>query len=91
LRIGAMRIGAMRNRALRIRAMRNRARRVSGAPRPTIPLPVPKNNLKGKRIHDANIVATMRENGLKRLKTYNQGDFSTFEDIQFALSSLSPT
>ena len=41
-------------------------------------------SLKGKRIHDANIVATMRENGLQHLKTYNKGDFSTFEDIQFA-------
>lgn len=42
------------------------------------------HNLKGKRIHDANIVATMRENGLTRLKTYNQGDFTAFEDIEFA-------
>lgn len=41
-------------------------------------------SLKGKRIHDANIVATMRENGLTLLKTYNQGDFTTFEDIEFA-------
>lgn len=40
-------------------------------------------NLKGKRIHDANIVATMRENGLTVLKTYNQGDYSTFKDIEF--------
>jgi len=42
---------------------------------------VKKHGLKGKRIHDANLVATMRENGLEQLKTYNQDDFSTFEDI----------
>jgi predicted nucleic acid-binding protein len=41
-------------------------------------------SLKGKRIHDANIVATMRANGLRQLKTYTQGDFTTFEDIEFA-------
>jgi predicted nucleic acid-binding protein len=40
--------------------------------------------LKGKRIHDANIVATMRENGLTQLKTYNQADFTAFDGIEFA-------
>jgi predicted nucleic acid-binding protein len=44
---------------------------------------VKKHRLKGKRIHDANLVATMQENGLKQLKTYNQDDFSTFEGIHF--------
>lgn len=45
---------------------------------------VEKYNLKDKRIHDANLVATMRENGLQFLKTYNPGDFSAFKGIQFA-------
>jgi len=44
---------------------------------------VKKHRLKGKRIQDANLVATMQENGLKQLKTYNQDDFSTFEGIHF--------
>lgn len=42
------------------------------------------DTLKGKRIHDANIVATMQANGLTRLKTYNPSDFMTFEGIEFA-------
>lgn len=41
-------------------------------------------SIRGKRIHDTNIVATMRENGLSYLKTYNQDDFSIFENIYFA-------
>lgn len=45
---------------------------------------VKKYNLKGKRIHDANLVATMRENGLKSLKTFNQDDFAIFEGIELA-------
>ncbi len=44
---------------------------------------VTRHDLKGKRIHDANLVATMQENGLTLLKTYNSGDFSVFENIQF--------
>jgi len=45
---------------------------------------VKQHSLKGKRIHDANLVATMRENGLTQLKTYNYGDFSSFEGVEFA-------
>ncbi|MFP4069131.1 MAG: type II toxin-antitoxin system VapC family toxin [Verrucomicrobiota bacterium] len=45
---------------------------------------VEKFEVSGKRIHDANIVATMRENGLAQLKTFNQDDFSDFPDIDFA-------
>jgi len=45
--------------------------------------------LKGKRIHDANIVATMLENGLTHLKTYNQSDFTAFDFIQFAWAKWS--
>ncbi|MGJ8640573.1 MAG: type II toxin-antitoxin system VapC family toxin [Opitutaceae bacterium] len=42
------------------------------------------HSLKGKRIHDANIVATMHENGLTTLKTYNKDDFTVFEGIEFS-------
>jgi predicted nucleic acid-binding protein len=38
--------------------------------------------LKGKRIHDANLVATMRLNGLWRLKTFNPADFRVFADLR---------
>jgi len=38
--------------------------------------------LKGKRIHDANIVATMKAHGLVRLRTNNPGDFTSFEGIE---------
>lgn len=37
--------------------------------------------LKGKRIHDANLVAVMNMNGLRHLKTWNPGDFSPFGDL----------
>ncbi len=40
------------------------------------------NNLRGKRIHDANIAAIMLENGLGRLLTGNHTDFKVFEAIQ---------
>jgi len=43
---------------------------------------VAKYDLKGKRIHDANIVATMLENGLRRIRTENVGDFERFEGLQ---------
>lgn len=36
--------------------------------------------VKGKQVHDANIVATMRANGLSRLATLNATDFTRFED-----------
>lgn len=39
-------------------------------------------DLKGKRIHDANIVATMRAHGLSRIKTINTGDFFGFKGLQ---------
>lgn len=38
-------------------------------------------DLKGKRIHDANLVAIMYQHGLKCLKTYNPNDFRVFNDI----------
>lgn len=38
-------------------------------------------DLKGKRIHDAGIVATMRAHGLSHLKTWNPDDFKDFDDV----------
>jgi predicted nucleic acid-binding protein len=40
------------------------------------------HSLNGKRIHDANIVATMRHHGLKRIRTGNPGDFKGFSSLQ---------
>ena len=37
--------------------------------------------LRGKRLHDANIVATMSIHGIRPLVTQNPGDFATFEEI----------
>jgi len=37
--------------------------------------------VRGKQIHDANIVAVMRTYGLKGLATYNQNDFRRFDDV----------
>ena len=39
------------------------------------------HSLRGKRLHDANIVATMSVHGISKLITQNGGDFSPFEDI----------
>ncbi len=36
--------------------------------------------VRGKQVHDANIVATMRSKGITRLATLNAGDFQRFED-----------
>ncbi len=38
--------------------------------------------LTGKRIHDANVVATMSTYGLSKLITGNQGDFSVFPEVE---------
>lgn len=40
------------------------------------------NQSSGKRIHDANLVATMRAHGLVRLRTNNAGDFAPFKGIK---------
>ena len=37
--------------------------------------------LHGKRLHDANIVATMSTHGIRALITENPGDFALFEEI----------
>ena len=39
-------------------------------------------NIKGKKIHDANIVATMIVNSIKNLFTLNINDFKNFKEIQ---------
>lgn len=40
-----------------------------------------KYDLKGKRIHDANLVAVMRTYGLNHLKTWNPKDFRSFPEL----------
>lgn len=40
------------------------------------------HGLVGKRIHDANIVATMLGSGIHHLVTLNQTDFGSFEQIE---------
>jgi len=37
--------------------------------------------VKGRQIHDANIVATMLVNGIHRLLTFNVADFRRFEPL----------
>ena len=39
------------------------------------------HKLRGKRLHDANIVATMSVHGISTLLTQNGDDFAPFEDI----------
>ena len=41
-----------------------------------------KHKLSGKRIHDANISATMLEHGLNELITLNPGDFEAIREIK---------
>ena len=36
----------------------------------------------GKRIHDANVAATMTAHGIRVLVTQNPGDFTTFLEIE---------
>lgn len=43
---------------------------------------VEKNNIGGKQIHDANIVAVMQEYGIKRLLTHNLDDFKRYGEIE---------
>ena len=40
------------------------------------------HNLRGKRIHDANLVATMTVHGISTLLTQNGSDFAPFGDIE---------
>jgi len=48
---------------------------------------VRKHDVKGKQVHDANIVATMRVHGIDRLATLNATDFKRFVD-EIALEPL---
>jgi predicted nucleic acid-binding protein len=41
---------------------------------------VRRHGVKGKQVHDANVVATMRANGIGRLATFNVVDFERYED-----------
>jgi predicted nucleic acid-binding protein len=45
------------------------------------------HEVKGKQVHDANIVATMLANGVRRLATLNVDDFRRFED-EIAIEAL---
>ena len=40
------------------------------------------HGLRGKRIHDANVVATMLVHGIRRLITENTRDFAVFDEIE---------
>lgn len=42
---------------------------------------VQRYQVRGKNIHDANIVAVMLTRGVRRLATYNQADFQRFDEI----------
>lgn len=44
-------------------------------------------NVKGKRIHDSNIGATMKHHNIDLLLTENPKDFAAFEDIQICTIS----
>lgn len=46
---------------------------------------IQKYELKGKRIHDANLIASMIRHGLHRLKTYNPSDFKAFPDVDLVI------
>lgn len=39
------------------------------------------HDVKGKKLHDANIVATMRAHGVRRLVTLNVAGFERYEDL----------
>ena len=41
-----------------------------------------KCGLRGKRFHDANIVATMATHGIRTLVTENEADFAAFDEIE---------
>jgi predicted nucleic acid-binding protein len=47
---------------------------------------VARHDLKGKRIHDAHLLATMKANGVTRLLTFNAADFP----VESGISILTP-
>ncbi len=42
---------------------------------------VQRHQIRGKNIHDANIVAVMLSHGVRRLATFNSSDFERFDEI----------
>lgn len=46
------------------------------------------HGLKGKRIHDAHLLATMKANGVSRLLTFNAADFPAMDDIAILTPGL---
>jgi predicted nucleic acid-binding protein len=42
---------------------------------------VARYDVKGKKVHDANVVATLTANRITRLATLNQSDFRRYEDL----------
>lgn len=48
---------------------------------------VQRHGLRGKCIHDANVVATMKVHGIPKLVTQNAADFKAFADIETADAS----
>jgi predicted nucleic acid-binding protein len=42
---------------------------------------IQRHGVRGKQVHDANIVAVMMTYDLKGLATYNQSDFRRFDDV----------
>jgi predicted nucleic acid-binding protein len=42
---------------------------------------IQRHQVRGKQIHDANIVAVMLSHGIHRLATFNQSDFVRFDEI----------
>lgn len=49
---------------------------------------VSRHDLRGPRIHDANVVATMAVHGIDRLVTDNEGDFRAFDVETITLDQL---
>ena len=43
---------------------------------------IEQNDLCGKRIHDAQIIAVMLENGINTIISYNHNDFACFDEIR---------
>jgi len=44
--------------------------------------------IRGKSVHDANVVAVMLAHGIHRLATYNSSDFQRFEEIALEPASV---
>jgi predicted nucleic acid-binding protein len=59
----------------------------SGAVLPELLALVRRFGVRGKQVHDANIVATMRTHGVTRLATLNWSDFRRFDEL-IALAPL---